>query len=143
MRRICILRVVRAGIACGLVLVAGCHFQERFRPVTPRAAMTPVASVTPQRVGYDHTMLSVTVDVENRSEGTLAVDPNRVRLHVGKDSAPAMAGLVGGGGDGVVRGGVAGGKAGGVKGAAIGVAGGVIDAVLLTALNEAVRGPYT
>src|SRR5262249_15313647 len=83
---------VRAGIACGLVLVAGCHFQERFRPVTPRAAMTPVASVTPQRVGYDHTMLSVTVDVENRSEGTLAVDPNRVRLHVGKDSAPAMAG---------------------------------------------------
>src|SRR5262249_10250720 len=46
-------------------------------------------------------------------------------------------------GDGVARGAVAGGRAGGARGAALGVAGGVIDAVLLVALNEAVRGPYT
>jgi hypothetical protein len=141
MARVCILRVVRVVIA--LLLVAGCHFQERFRPITPRASMTPVASVTPQRVGYDHTMLSVTVDVENRSEAPLAVDPSHVRLHVGADSAPAMTGLMAGGGDGVARGAIAGGRVGGARGAALGAAGGVIDAVLLTALNEAVRGPYT
>jgi hypothetical protein len=130
-------------ILLALLVVAGCHFQERFRPTTPQTVLTQSAGVTLREVGYDHTLLSLTVDVENRGAAPLALDAAHSRLVVGADSAAAASGPLSGGGDGVVRGGLAGGKAGGVRGAAIGVAGGIIDAVLLTALNEAVRGPYT
>lgn len=130
-------------ILLALLAVAGCHFQERFRPTTPQTAVTPAAAVTLREVGYDHTLLSVTVDVENRGPAQLAIDAAHAHLHIGGDNAAAAAGPLSGGGEGVARGGLAGAKAGGVRGAALGVAGGIIDAALLTALNEAVRGSYT